>query len=212
MYVVFPEKGSTENCTTTPRMVEEIQYRDEQRCIHMNLTSCSQTYQTVFTTSKIQDCEETFVKDCFIEYESVPKSQKIQICKEPLIRDCEIEGKETCYTEFETICETTFHEAQVEDDVAVCEMVDLPSGQGQRHQCRIEQVASTKLIPETDCHQKTMTVCGSESCPIVKGERVCIDELKTFVEEVPKERCHLNPKKTCNDVNNPQIGTHHRVH
>eukprot|EP00095_Tigriopus_kingsejongensis_P009793 maker-scaffold2076_size21391-snap-gene-0.6 protein:Tk09793 transcript:maker-scaffold2076_size21391-snap-gene-0.6-mRNA-1 annotation:"hypothetical protein" len=110
-------------------------------------------------------------------------------------------GEETCSTEFETICETTFHEARVEDDVAVCEMVNLPNGQGQRHQCRIEQVASTKLIPETDCHQKNMTVCGSESCPIVKGERVCVDELKTFVEEVPKERCHLNPKKTCNEVN-----------
>eukprot|EP00095_Tigriopus_kingsejongensis_P010407 maker-scaffold203_size261420-snap-gene-0.9 protein:Tk10407 transcript:maker-scaffold203_size261420-snap-gene-0.9-mRNA-1 annotation:"hypothetical protein" len=181
----------SDNCTSTPTMVEEIQYKDEERCIHINQEACSQTYQTVFKTSKIQDCKETFVKDCFIEYESVPKSQKIQICKEPLIRDCEIEGEETCSTEFETICETTFHEAKVEDEWPC----------GQRHQCRIEQVESTKLIPETDCHQKNMTVCGSESCPIVKGERVCTDELKTFVEEVPKERCHLNPKKTCNEVN-----------
>eukprot|EP00095_Tigriopus_kingsejongensis_P005672 snap_masked-scaffold377_size191454-processed-gene-0.8 protein:Tk05672 transcript:snap_masked-scaffold377_size191454-processed-gene-0.8-mRNA-1 annotation:"PREDICTED: uncharacterized protein K02A2.6-like" len=200
------------NCTTVPMTVEEIQYKDEQRCIHINQESCSQTYQTVFKTSKgvvgngvvlpkVQDCHETFIKDCFIEYESVPKSEKIQTCKEPLVRDCDIVGEETCSTEFETICETTFHEAQVEDDVAVCEMVDLPNGQGKRHQCRIEQVASTKLIPETDCHQMNKTVCGSESCPILKGERVCIDELKTFVEEVPKERCHLNPKKTCNEVN-----------
>ena len=45
--------------------------------------------------------------------------------------------------------------------------------------CSVMQMTSTKLTPETDCRQESKEVCGPEVCPIVKGERVCANEVKT---------------------------------
>ncbi|XP_059088682.1 uncharacterized protein LOC131884816 [Tigriopus californicus] len=60
---------------------------------------------------------------------------------------------------------------------------------------------STKLTPETDCRQEVREVCGPESCPLTQGPRVCANEIKTFVQDVPEEVCHLNPQRICNPTN-----------
>ncbi len=37
----------------------------------------------------------------------------------------------------------------------------------------------TKVTPITECRQEETQVCGPEVCPIVKGERICRDVVKT---------------------------------
>ena len=35
-----------------------------------------------------------------------------------------------------------------------------------------------KVVPSTDCQSLPKEVCGPETCPIVKGERICRDQVK----------------------------------
>merc|ERR1712110_1311559 len=55
------------------------------------------------------------------EYKKVASDETIQFCHTPLI--CEGEGPEECKTVYESVCETTYHEHDVEDDVVECETV-----------------------------------------------------------------------------------------
>ena len=43
----------------------------------------------------------------------MPKAEKVEICQEPLVRDCDAEGENTCSVEYETVCETVYHENEV---------------------------------------------------------------------------------------------------
>ena len=71
---------------------------------------------------QVEECKETFKKDCHIEYHAVPRAETVRVCQEPLKRDCDAQGTQLiCSTEYETVCETLYHENEVEDDVPECE-------------------------------------------------------------------------------------------
>ncbi|XP_059084787.1 uncharacterized protein LOC131881833 [Tigriopus californicus] len=195
-------------CVQRVLMQEQISFKDEIQCTLTSQESCSDVYKTIFKTQEVEECKESFVKNCHIEYEMVPRTEKVEICHSPLTRDCNEEGPETCTTEFETVCDTTYHENEVTDDVANCNTVkeDVCDSDGEncrmvpRQVCQVDTVSSKKLTPEMDCRQEAREVCGPEICPIVQGERICVDELKTFVQEVPQEKCQISPKTVCDKV------------
>eukprot|EP00095_Tigriopus_kingsejongensis_P006400 snap_masked-scaffold1351_size46012-processed-gene-0.1 protein:Tk06400 transcript:snap_masked-scaffold1351_size46012-processed-gene-0.1-mRNA-1 annotation:"hypothetical protein" len=196
------------NCMRKVMMVEEIQYETEERCTHIIEESCHDTFETRFKTEEVEECKEKFIKNCFIEYNAVPKMEKVQVCQQPMVRDCESEGELVCSNEYETVCETTYHENEVEDEIPQCETVseDICDAAEKctkvpKQVCTLMKMNSTKLTPETDCRQEVREVCGPETCPLVQGPRVCANEIKTFVQDIPEEKCHLSPQKVCNPVN-----------
>ena len=85
---------------------------------HLFSEKCHTTYTTDFKPQQEEECDETFTKQCFIEYKNVAHEETIQFCHTPLI--CEGEGPEKCITVYESICETSYHEHEVEDDVVDC--------------------------------------------------------------------------------------------
>ena len=46
-----------------------------------------------FSASKVEICDENFVKECFIEYKPAATNETIQVCNERTVRDCDKEGK-----------------------------------------------------------------------------------------------------------------------
>ncbi|XP_059088680.1 uncharacterized protein LOC131884812 isoform X2 [Tigriopus californicus] len=195
------------DCMDKVMMIDDIEYTDEIQCTHIAEESCHNTYETVFKATQIEECKEKFKKDCYIEYKTVPRTEKIEICQEPLIRDCEAQGENVCSNEYESVCETTYHENEVEDDIPQCESIkeEICNANSKctkvaKQVCNLMKMSSTKLTPETECRQEVREVCGPELCPISKGPKVCANELKTFVQEVPEERCNLTPIKVCNPV------------
>eukprot|EP00095_Tigriopus_kingsejongensis_P004726 snap_masked-scaffold931_size79642-processed-gene-0.8 protein:Tk04726 transcript:snap_masked-scaffold931_size79642-processed-gene-0.8-mRNA-1 annotation:"hypothetical protein" len=157
--------------------------------------------------SMIEECKEKFLKSCTIEYNAVPKMEKVEVCHQPMVRNCSIQGEEVCSDEYETVCDTQYHENEVEDDIPQCETIveEVCDAAGKctkvpRQECSLMKMNSTRLTPETDCRQEIRQVCGPEACPLTRGPKICAQEVKTFVQEVPEEICHLNPQKVCSPV------------
>eukprot|EP00095_Tigriopus_kingsejongensis_P012460 maker-scaffold1219_size54854-snap-gene-0.5 protein:Tk12460 transcript:maker-scaffold1219_size54854-snap-gene-0.5-mRNA-1 annotation:"hypothetical protein" len=195
-------------CMDKVMMVEEIEYTDEERCTHIVEQSCHDTFQTRFKAEEIEECKEKFLKSCTIEYNAVPKMEKVEVCHQPMVRNCSIQGEEVCSEEYETVCDTQYHENEVEDDIPQCETTvteNVCDVAGKctkvpRQECSLMKMNSTRLTPDTDCRQEIREVCGPEACPLTRGPKICAQQIKTFVQEVPEEICHLNPQKVCSPV------------
>ena len=59
-----------------------------------------------------------------------------------------------------------------EDGTEWC--VDVP-----RQECSVTTETVKKKTPKTECGVKQTEVCGPEACPIVKGEKMCRNEVRT---------------------------------
>merc|ERR1712223_462196 len=110
-----------ERCVDKVIMIEETVYDDVITCKHSYSEKCHTTYTTDFEPQQEEECDETFTKQCFIEYKKVASEETIEFCHTPLI--CEGEGPEECKTVYESNCETSYHEHEVEDDVVDCQTV-----------------------------------------------------------------------------------------
>jgi len=196
-------------CMDKVVQVEETIYDEEMRCNHVTTQSCHQKYETVFKPAQYQKCRDTFKKSCFYEYKKVPQQHNVEICNDNLKRDCENkDGPEVCSIEYVTVCETETSEPAVLDDVPNCEIeqtevCNVNAGGVQvcrtvpQQKCSISQQENRKLSRSTDCKSVPREVCGPEACPIVKGDRICRNEVKTVVQEVPEESCQMAPRKDC---------------
>lgn len=192
--------------------MEETEYDDVIECKHSYSERCHTTYTTDFEPQQEEECEENFVKNCFIEYRKVASPEKIQFCHTPLI--CEGEGPEECKTVYESHCETTFHEHDVEDDVVECETIqdekceDVTQGyttekkctKWPRQVCTKETKKVKKHTPQTECTKKPRQLCGPSGCVPKPGPEQCFDKTETVVQEVPEENCNLEPQKSCKHV------------
>jgi hypothetical protein len=81
-----------------------------------------------------------------------------------------------------------------------------------RQDCNISVETNKKYTQKTSCDKVVREVCGPEVCPLVKGDRMCTEEVKTFVQEVPKESCDLVPQKVCNPVSRVVPGQEPKTH
>ena len=87
------------------------------------------------------------------------------------------------------VCETFYKEFEVTEDIANCRTVkeerctmdekgnewcmNVP-----RQVCSKSTGPSKKVMPKTECRSLPKDVCGPETCPIVKGDRKCRNEIK----------------------------------
>ena len=95
-----------------------------------------------------------------------------------------------------TVCETTYAEYEVEEDVPSCQVIkeercktDPETGEETdecfkvpKRVCTQTKETNKKAIPHMACDARPKEVCGPEICPIVKGDRKCRDEVRHVSE------------------------------
>jgi len=201
-----------ERCVDKVIMIEETVYDDVITCKHSYSEKCHTTYTTDFEPQQEEECDETFTKQCFIEYKKVASEETIEFCHTPLI--CEGEGPEECKTVYESNCETSYHEHEVEDDVVDCveeyeeKCEDVTQGYSTTQECSRwpvtrctnEKKLVKKYTPQTECKKVPRELCGPSGCVPQPGPEECFDKKETVVQEVPEETCNLEPQKTCKFV------------
>ena len=96
---------------------EETIYDETVECHHSYDKRCSTSYVTTYSAQQEEECEENYKKNCFIEYGVNAYEADVEICVEPLVKDCDVEGPVVCNTEYQSECQTVFHQHDVEDDV-----------------------------------------------------------------------------------------------
>ena len=108
------------------------------------------------------------------------------------------EGPEECKTVYESLCETRYHEHDVEDDVVDCETIqeekceDVTQGYTTEKKCTKwpKQVCTNqkkqvkKYSPETECKKVPRQLCGPSGCVLSPGPEECFDKKETVVQEV----------------------------
>lgn len=201
-----------ERCIDKVVMVEETEYDDVIECKHSYSERCHTTYTTDFEPQQEEECEENFIKNCFIEYKKVASDEKIKFCHTPLV--CQGEGPEECKTVYESMCETRYHEHDVEDDVVECETIqdekceDVTQGyttekkctKWPRQVCKTDKKNVKKYSPETECKKVPRELCGPSGCILTPGPEECFDKKETVIQEVPEENCNLEPQRSCKHI------------
>jgi hypothetical protein len=147
-----------------------------------------------------------------IEYENKAFNESVQICNERAVRDCQgEEGPIVCETVYETECSTSYHLHEVEEDTPNCKIQimekcqDVTQGYSTKEECdkwpqqvcEVERKVVKKYSPDTQCSKTPRQLCGPGACPIIAGPKECRNEMKTIVQEVPKERCSLRAQPYC---------------
>ena len=183
-----------ERCIDKVVMVEETEYDDHIECKHSYTERCHTTYTTDFEPQQEEECEENFRKNCFIEYKKIAVDETVQKCHTPLTYEQTGEG---CKKVTQSVCETRFHEHDVEDDVVECNNVqdekceDVTQGytteqkctKWPRRECSARKERVTKFTPETECKPVVLELCGPE-LEAISGAEECFDEKQTVVQEV----------------------------
>lgn len=201
-----------ERCVEKVMMIEETKYDDSIECHHSYDERCHTTYTTDYVPQQVEHCDENFVKECHIEYENEAFNESVQICNERPVRDCQgKEGPITCETVYETECATSYHLHEVEEDSPNCKIQimekcqDVTQGYSTKEECdkwpqqvcELERKVVQKYSPDTQCSKTPRQLCGPGACPVIAGPKECRNEMKTIVQEVPKERCSLRAQPYC---------------
>jgi hypothetical protein len=154
---------------------------------------CVETTETVTTLKKdpILECTHKNVEKCHYTYVTVFSPAQEEVCEE----------------NFEKICQITFKQQALTEDVRKCyrPLKKVCNGEGETV-CRTvyESSCSTKYIEkqpgkyvgDTKCEKLPVEICGA-GCTTEEGEEECHDKTITSLLDVPEEVCDLNPQKTC---------------
>ena len=186
-----------ERCIDKVVIVEETRYDDVIECKHSYMEKCHTTYITDFKPQQEEVCEENFVKNCFIEYKNIASEDTVKFCHTPL--ECVGEGPEECKTVYESECQTSYHEHDVEDDTVNCYTIqeekceDVTQGYSTEHKCTkwpvqkcddVEKKNVKKYSPETNCKKVPRQLCGPSGCELSPGPEFCFDKKETVIQEV----------------------------
>jgi len=202
-------------CIDKVEMVEEIEYEDHIQCDHSYDKRCHTTYVTNYESQQEEECEENYRKNCFIDYEQIAFNETVKVCRTGLVKNCTVRGPEICRTEYESECWTKPEKHEVVDDIVSCKTeyeeicksetngyTTIPKCTKWPHQvCTLSREANIKVTPVVGCHKVPIELCAPAGCKLVpEPEPHCHDEIKTIVQDKPKEECSLEPQRTCKHV------------
>ena len=117
-------------------------------------------------------------------------------------------------TEDYIVEDSVYTEDEVVDDVVSCtteyEEICKPQTSGYtttntcskwpHERCTLSKEKNTKVTPVTGCHKEPIQLCAPAGCTLVPGPEHCHDEVKTIVQDKPREECSLEPQRTCKHV------------
>jgi len=201
-------------CIDKVEMVEETEYDNVVKCDHSYDKRCHTTYVTNFVSQQEEECDDNFRKNCYIEYEQIAFNESVEVCRTPLVKDCDIQGPEVCRTEYESECWTRQEVHEVEDDVVTCNTekeekcgnstegytTSTKCRKVPREVCTTEKKLVKKYNPVTACTKEPREMCAPAGCGLKEGFEECFDKTKTIVQDAPKEKCSLEPQRTCKHV------------
>jgi len=63
--------------------------------------------------------------------------------------------------------------------------------------CTLEKKTVKKVNPETSCRKVPRDICAPSNCVFKNTEKVCRDEARQLVQNIPSEECDLEPREDC---------------
>merc|ERR1712223_843994 len=63
--------------------------------------------------------------------------------------------------------------------------------------CTLEKKTVKKVNPETSCRKVPRDICAPSNCVFKNTEKVCRDEARQLVQNIPAEECDLEPREDC---------------
>jgi len=63
--------------------------------------------------------------------------------------------------------------------------------------CTLEKKIVKKVNPDTSCQKMPREICAPSNCAFVKDEKVCRDETKSLIQNIPTEDCDIEPQEHC---------------
>jgi len=63
--------------------------------------------------------------------------------------------------------------------------------------CTLEKKTVKKVNPETSCRKLPREICAPSNCVFKTSEKVCRDEKRQLVQNIPTEQCELEPREDC---------------
>jgi hypothetical protein len=154
---------------------------------------CVEKEETIQTLKKdpILECTHKNVEKCHYTYVTQFSPAQEEVCEE----------------NFEKICQITFKQQAINEDVKKCyrPLVKVCNGQGEEvcrtvyeSSCTTKYVEKQpgKFVGDTKCEKLPVEICGA-GCTTEEGPEECHDKTITSLLDVPEEVCDLNPQKTC---------------
>merc|ERR1711892_886365 len=208
----------TEKCHDT--FITDYIPTQERKCETSFQKNCHITYKPMMFEETVEICNEPLRKVC--NNETVGE----EICKTHYETTCETRYKEHEVEQDEPVCkmvtERKCNDVRVpvpgstgflrrrrrQADVTLSESLGLEGdtdllsvGQEcedwQVQKCTLEKKVVKKTNPETSCQKMPREICAPSNCAFQKSEKVCRDETKSLIQNIPTEDCDLEPQESC---------------
>ena len=135
----------------------------------------------------------------------------MQVCAENVKPVCENKNEKECRNQYKTLCSTNREARDVLDDVAECttemkkKCKEQFSGYFSFQKCKNQPARSCtivkkmvrKYIEVTSCRKDLVRICIPKKCKRKSNQNLCEEKVVTFVQNVPKEECYLEPVRSC---------------
>ncbi|CAB4066108.1 unnamed protein product [Lepeophtheirus salmonis] len=205
----LPGKETDDGVRCIPKVmqIEQTIYERGMKCHHSYQKKCHMTYITDYASTTQKKCETTFKKNCHITFKPTPFTEKVDICHTPIVRECgnETQGPDICTTQYEDNCETKYKTYELEQDEPKCEMVEETRCKNVTVELfHIEQEEGAEgpspFAVREKCEQWPVQKCELDTTTVKKSNqrrRICHEESRTQVQNVPEEECDLQPEENC---------------